>query len=314
MNGEQPNGSTPQLPTLPLSEQTFLEQHGIPPVLFAYISLVVVFILYQFIGGLIAALFIIGDGVGGRNVGGLRIATVAAQIIFVFGPTLVLARMADLKPQAFLRVGRPKVSTILLPFFAVFSLQQMFQVYMTLQEKVPLPQAIESKMESLKRMIEETYKMMVGSSTIPELLAVVVVVAVVPAIAEEFFFRGLVQRSLERGLGALRGIVIAAVIFGLYHLNPFSLIPLIGLGLYFGFLVYRSNNIWVSVAAHFYNNLLACIAVYLQLDENFLVTGDPGTLSPVDLAATFAAFSLVFVISTYYFIVVTKPITPTLHS
>ena len=93
----------------------------------------------------------------------------------------------------------------------------------------------------------------------------------------------------------------------MYHLNPFSFVPLVILGAYLGFLAYRSDSLWVSVAAHFYNNLFACVAAYFRLDDDLVVSGNPQVLSLPVLVMTLVPFSVVFLISTYYFMVVTRP-------
>ena len=302
----------PQFPAA-LVEQSFLERHGISPVLFAYLSLLIVFFLYQIVGGILSAFLFLGEGIIAAHATTFRVTTVAAQIVFLFIPTLILTRFADSNPQKYLRVQSPQrasrsslAAVFLLPLFGIFSLQQMFQVYLSFQEKIPLPEKVRPLVEDLMRMIEQAYSTLITATSLPEFLFVVFVVAVVPAIAEELLFRGLIQRSFERGLGATRGVVLTAVIFAMYHLNPFSLLPLVGLGLYLGFLVHRSNSIWTSVAAHFYNNLFACTAVYLKLGENYVVTGDPAALSTSSLLLIFFSFSMVFLLSTYYFVIVTR--------
>ena len=139
------------------------------------------------------------------------------------------------------------------------------------------------------------------------LLLVILVIALIPAIVEEVLFRGLVQRSFEIGLGRLRGVLLTGIIFGAYHLNPFSLIPLIALGVYLGFLAMRANSLWVSIAAHFYNNAAACIAIFLQQDDDAIVTGNPNQMSLAMLLGTFWFFGVIFLLSTYYFVHITKP-------
>lgn len=287
------------------SPQTFLERHGITPILFAFISLVLIFLLYQGIGGIITFLFF-GMNLTKENVQGFRIATLLGQLLLLLLPALFLTRLAAPKSTSFLRLHVPRIRDLVIPFFGIFSLQQMLQVYMVFQERIPLPKSLQSVVEQFKQLIETTYKLLAGSSSLPELMFVVLVIALVPAVAEEVVFRGLIQRCFEQGLGGMKGVLLTALIFALYHLNPFSFIPLIGLGFYLGFLVYRSNNLWISVAGHFYNNVFAVFALYWGMEENYVVTGNPDALSVPALFLTFVSFSVAFFISTYYFIQRTK--------
>jgi membrane protease YdiL (CAAX protease family) len=296
-------------PSFTARGQTFLERHGISPVLFGFVSLIVVFLLYQIVGGGITAAMFLFLG-GDKNVTALRLVTMAGQLGFILLPAVVLTRLATFESRAFLRLRRPSLLQVLMPLAGIFSLQQMLQVYMAFQERIPLPKSIQPFFEEIRKLLEETYKMLISSSSIPELVFVVIVVALVPSFAEEIFFRGTIQRSFENGLGGGRGLFLTALIFAMYHLNPFSFIPLFVLGLYLGYLVHRSNSIWPAVAAHFYNNAIACVLVYMGFEDDYIATGKAELMSAPDLLATFAAFSLVFFLSTYYFMRVTPLLLP----
>lgn len=287
-------------------QQTFLERHNISPVLFAFISLILIFFLYQGIGGVVTVL-LVGTRLTPEYVNGLRTTTLLGQLLFILLPTLLLTRLATNNVSSFLRLRLPKPLTLFIPLVGIFSLQQVLQVFLIYQEKIPLPEDFQHFLDPLKQLIEETYKLLVGSTSLPELLFVLLVIAFVPAIAEELLFRGMIQRSFEKGLGSRRGLLLTAVIFALYHLNPFSFIPLIFLGIYLGFLTMRTDSILVSMAAHFYNNAIACIAIYAGKGDDYLVTGNPEQLSHGELMMTVMFFSVVFFLSTYYFIRVTKP-------
>jgi membrane protease YdiL (CAAX protease family) len=153
--------------------------------------------------------------------------------------------------------------------------------------------------------MEEMYRVLVTASSPVEFLGVILIVALTPAVTEELLFRGLVQRNFEEGAGGLRGALIAGVTFGAYHLNPFSLLPLMALGAYFGFIVFRSENITLAMSAHFFNNFIACAAVYLHLDDNFLAIAPAARPGNTVIAMNFIVFALVFVASTLYFIHIT---------
>ena len=95
----------------------------------------------------------------------------------------------------------------------------------------------------------------------PELLFVVAAIAITPAICEETLFRGYVQRTLERTLGA-KSIIATGVIFGLYHLQPLGLLNLSLLGLVFGYFFFTSRSLLPGMASHFTNNAVAVFWLY----------------------------------------------------
>jgi hypothetical protein len=301
----QENVEQPQL-VQPFLPQTFLERHGIHPVLFAFISLILIFILYQFVGSLIT-LLIFGLDLTKANVTGLRIATGVGQILFILVPTFFLIQLVTFRPTEYMRLKAPNPLAIVHAIVGVFSLQQLLQVYLYFQEKIPLPEFVREFQDKFKSMYEETYKMLAGSDSVPELLFVILIIAVLPSITEEFFFRGLIQRNMEKGLTPVLGYVLTGIIFGAYHLNPFTFIPLGALGVYLGFLTTRSGSIWVSSAAHFFNNALACLALYLNIDDDALLASDPATMNTTDVLMLFAVMLLIFSVSTYLFLKTTAP-------
>jgi len=285
----------------------FLERYDIPPALFALVVLLIVFLGYQIIGA--AVVYVLyGLEPGPESVEGLRIVTALSQLFLILVPTLFFVRLITTKPAGFFRLHVPDIRTILLPIIGIFSLQQMLQVYMVFQSRIPLPAELEKIVQELNDLIEKLTNMLAGSSSIPELLWVIVVVALVPAICEEFLFRGLAQRSFERHLHPMAAAIVTGIIFAAYHLNPFTFVPLVALGIYLGFIAMRGQSLWVSVAAHFYNNVYACVLIYLRMDNDVVGAGDPEQLSIGTLLLMFWGFGVIFLVSTLYFLRITAPV------
>jgi uncharacterized protein len=274
------------------------------PAAFVILALGVIFILYQVIGGG-AAILLAGGRITPDTVPLVRWSTLLGQILFMLLPTVLLTRLrfgSILQP---LRLHLPRPVDLLLAVIALLALQQVLQGYMLLQEAIPLPSKVQQLVDMLKELFEETYRMLVSAQSPGELLFVVVTVALVPAVCEELLFRGLVQRDLESAVGGGRSAVFTGIIFGLFHLNPLSVVPLIALGVFFGFLVYRSENITLAMVAHFLNNFLATVAVYFQIDEDFMVVTSFGSAGAGAIAANTALFALVFLGVMYYFVRIT---------
>ncbi len=94
------------------------------------------------------------------------------------------------------------------------------------------------------------------------------VMALVPALSEEFLFRGVLQKLFtDMTKSPVAGIVIAAGVFSAFHMQFFGFIPRFLLGLAFGFMLYWSGNIWYAVFAHFVNNLAALIIALIYGPE-----------------------------------------------
>jgi uncharacterized protein len=286
---------------IPEPESWFRRLH---PAAFVILALGVIFILYQVIGGG-AAILLAGGRITPDTVPLVRWSTLLGQILLMLLPTILLTRLrfgSILQP---LRLHLPRPVDLLLAVIALLALQQVLQGYMLLQDAIPLPSKVQQLVDTLKELFEETYRMLVSAQSPGELLFVVVTVALVPAVCEELLFRGLVQRDLESAVGGGRSAVFTGIIFGLFHLNPLSVVPLIALGVFFGFLVYRSENITLAMVAHFLNNFLATVAVYFQIDEDFMVVTSFGSAGAGAIAANTALFALVFLGVMYYFVRIT---------
>ncbi len=91
----------------------------------------------------------------------------------------------------------------------------------------------------------------------------IIAVSLVPALAEEFAFRGVVMGTLRK-YGDTFAIISSGVLFGIMHGNisqiPFAFI----LGLLFAFIDCKTNSIIPSIIIHFLNNFYAVIMDILQ--------------------------------------------------
>jgi membrane protease YdiL (CAAX protease family) len=91
------------------------------------------------------------------------------------------------------------------------------------------------------------------------------IIAVLPAIGEELFFRGVFQKifyNLFRS-GHI-AIWFTAFIFSTLHFQFFGFVPRFILGLVFGYLFFWSGTLWLPVISHFINNAVPVIMTYIQ--------------------------------------------------
>jgi len=114
------------------------------------------------------------------------------------------------------------------------------------------------------------------------LLVALLVIAVVPAVAEELVFRGGVQRNLVRWFRSRHvGVWLAAAIFSAIHVQFFGFVPRFVLGLVLGYLYEWSGNILVSMAAHFTQNASQLILLYLAQGRHLPSSFDPDSTQPL---------------------------------
>lgn len=104
--------------------------------------------------------------------------------------------------------------------------------------------------------------------TAPEIILYTVAVAVVPAFAEEFAFRGILMGSLKK-YGKAFAVLMSAVMFGAMHANTTQIVFAFILGLIFGYVDIIADSIVPSVILHFVNNFYAILTEIISSNTNF---------------------------------------------
>ena len=123
------------------------------------------------------------------------------------------------------------------------------------------------------------------------LLVNVLVIGGAAGLCEEFLFRGVVQRGLER-FGNARAILLAAFLFSLTHMDFQKIFGTFILGVLIGFLVYRTDSLFSGMFAHFTNNSAAVVLSYAAFKLQSLLKGT-GVAAPeqADLSSFFSSLA-----------------------
>lgn len=102
--------------------------------------------------------------------------------------------------------------------------------------------------------------------------------ALMPAICEEFFFRGCLQTHLTRHSRQPQvAIWLTAFIFSLLHLDPVGFLPRLFLGALLGYVFAASRSLYPGILLHFLNNAAIVVAYYLY--GNGCLTQHPESFS-----------------------------------
>ena len=88
---------------------------------------------------------------------------------------------------------------------------------------------------------------------------VLINVALVPAIFEEFMYRGFFLNIIKKSGGPALAIILSGFMFGAYHIRFTQIIPLSFLGMLLGYLAWRAESIYPAMIGHFVNNGLSVI-------------------------------------------------------
>ena len=273
----------------------------ISPIAAAFIGLIGGFFLYQVVGGLIT-LIIFGLDVKNAPVDSMRLMTMAGQILFILLPALLFSKMFYNNIPAIFRIRVPHWKEILLFVAGIIILTPLLQTYLYLQthfinwlaENSSFIASVKKVIDSLNDMMEHAYNNLIIASSFFEKIFVIIVVSIVPAICEESMFRGYIQRSFEFKIKPFYAALITAVFFGIYHFNPYGIIPLILLGLYFGFAAYVSNSILIPMILHFLNNFAAVVLFFTFGDEDLIKSAPTADTNILSSIMTLLGLSVLF--------------------
>jgi membrane protease YdiL (CAAX protease family) len=99
------------------------------------------------------------------------------------------------------------------------------------------------------------------------LVLILLTIGLLPALAEEAFFRGFIQGTLVASLGRWPGIVLTALAFGLIHLNVVQGSEAFVAGIFLGWMTERFGGVRPAIAAHAFNNLLFVALAAIGMPE-----------------------------------------------
>ena len=88
-------------------------------------------------------------------------------------------------------------------------------------------------------------------------------VAVIPAILEEVFSRGILLSGYQF-LGKWKAALVSALLFGLLHMNPQQLPYAFVVGFIFCFLVERTDSLYASILPHMVINGTTVVSIFTQ--------------------------------------------------
>ncbi|PIQ08534.1 MAG: CPBP family intramembrane metalloprotease domain-containing protein [Ignavibacteriales bacterium CG18_big_fil_WC_8_21_14_2_50_31_20] len=246
----------------------------------AIYGLIIVFFLFQFGGGLLF-LIIFGGDLTKANVNAMRLFNVAGQILFILAPAIILAKLVYVdKISPILRIKLPTIKeiaifivglVILIPLLQSFIYVQNY-IIQQLAEAIPLFQYLKEIADSLDKLMESSYGIILNANSIFEMIFVILVVSITPAICEEVFFRGFTQKSLEYSMKPLWAILLTSFAFALYHFNPYGLIALTLLAMYLGFAAFQSKSILIPIILHFINNFISIVSYYIWGNDELMNT------------------------------------------
>jgi len=146
--------------------------------------------------------------------------------------------------------------------------------------------AISSLADFLPDLMEDTF------ATIEDSWLGILAIAVVGPILEEMLFRGAITKELLKHYNPTLAILLSALIFGIFHINPAQILTAFLLGLLLAWLYYKTRSLVPGILVHILNNSLSVYFTHTYPDaHNFAeILG----YLPYFFCLTFAILLLIF--------------------
>lgn len=142
------------------------------------------------------------------------------------------------------------------------AMQWIAQLNMNMQFPTSL-KAVEAWMRMKEDSMAALTKDMVMVDSWTLLLVNLFAVAVVPAVAEEYYFRGSLMHIIQRMVKSPHlAVWITAILFSAIHVQFFGFLPRLLLGAFFGYMLLWTQNIWIPILGHFINNASAVVLAF----------------------------------------------------
>lgn len=140
-----------------------------------------------------------------------------------------------------------------------------------INQNIKLPEAwseVEKWMMNSEEQAAKLTEVFLNVTTIGGLLVNILMIGILPAIGEEFLFRGVLQRLFHEWSKNIHlAVFFSAFLFSFIHFQFYGFIPRFALGMVLGYSFYWTGTLWTPILIHFINNSLAVLVYYFTKME-----------------------------------------------
>jgi uncharacterized protein len=192
----------------------------------------------------------------------LSVLAITQYVILLAVPALVIRRWHTHNLVDYLRLRRAAPLGVLLGVVGILALLPPAEL---------IARWLYSRFPGLQELTRGTEELVRAESP-AELLGILFVIAVTPALCEEFLFRAYFQRTVQRRLRYPWHFLLSGVLFALFHQQLLTLPSLVLVGLYLSFMYWAFGSPWVTAAAHFAYNGVQVVLANVTVDAPLLWT------------------------------------------
>lgn len=198
----------------------------------------------------------------------IQLSLLLTQLLAFAGPAVLMARLSG-RPRYTLAASLPaRVPPLILAGLMAIASIPVIQLAAFDSESFSLPEdwgELERSLKASEAQAERMLRKLFGH----DLWSNLIVIGLVPAVCEELFFRGFLQRTFRRRMNPHVAILLTGLIFSLIHFQFFGFFSRWLMGIFFGYLVFWGGALWPAIAAHFaFNGFQAVLAHMAYTSES----------------------------------------------
>jgi membrane protease YdiL (CAAX protease family) len=197
-------------------------------------------------------------------------------VTFLVFPYFFLMKFYKSSISSYLSIK--KFHPVFIPLFLVllislYPLMAYISFWMNQLDWPPFLEGLDiTAMESLGELLK--------MNSLTDLFINIMIIGIIPGITEEFLFRGIIQNELKiYSPNYHLAVWIAAILFGLMHLQIIGLFPKIIIGVVLGYAYHYSGSLILPMLLHAINNSFATMAYYFNPVENSEIINNKDAIS-----------------------------------
>lgn len=206
-------------------------------------------------------------------VSSLKYIQVLTSIAVFIIPAWHFSKALNQLPVDFLKLNRKlKWNEALVATALVFAVMPFISWLIYINQNIKLPAslaALNAQLQQAEATTRELTILFLEANNLTTLAINLVVVALLPAVAEEFLFRGALQNFLRSTFQNNHVAVwVVAILFSAIHLQFSGFFPRLFLGALLGYAYLYTGNLWITIIMHFVNNGFAVVCNYGPIKAN----------------------------------------------
>lgn len=229
------------------------------------------------LGSLISCFFLFSSVGGSTSVrqmlltnkidpGLLKLIQLLSTFFIFFVPALIFATIVGHRPFTFLGMKWKKTNLKIFLFVLLIVILSLplSGALSSLNEIIPLPKNMAAHFHQMESQYDDQVLSLAVMKTWKDYLSSLLVIALIPALFEETFFRGCFQQLMVQWTkSASWGILISSIVFSAVHMSFYGFLPRMALGILLGIVFNYGKNLWLNVLLHFLNNAFALTQIYI---------------------------------------------------